>query len=177
VYETREIPRLLEDLGAHLRAQGWEGTLALKQSNETPLAPLASVFTPGVTEGIRSVYGKDFDAFGYTDVTPDKTEAAGEYPPALLVAVARLAERGERLGDLALNAQSLAEGNRALRARNTMLRSRNKTLRDRNTTLRDRNTTLRSRNKTLRDKNNALASRPGVRSLARRVHRKLLRPR
>ena len=87
VYETAEIPRLLEDLGAHLRAQGWEGTLALGQRNETPLAPLASLFTPAVTEGIRSVYGVDFEAFGYADLIPPKTDPAGEYPRSLLISV------------------------------------------------------------------------------------------
>jgi hypothetical protein len=104
VYETGEIPRLLDDLGAHLRAQGWEGTLALRQSNETPLTPLASLFTPEVTEGIRSAYGVDFEAFGYADPVPAKADPAGEYPRALLVAVGLLAERGERLGVLAVRA-------------------------------------------------------------------------
>jgi len=152
VYETAEIPRLLEDLGAHLRAQGWEGTLALGQSNETPLTPLASLFTPAVTEGIRSVYGVDFEAFGYADLAPPKTDPADEYPRSLLVAVGLLAERGERLGDLAVRAQSLLDGNRALRSEKKA---------------------LRSDNKTLRSEYRALRAQPGIRSVVRRVYRKL----
>jgi hypothetical protein len=138
VYETAEIPRLLEDIGAHLRAQGWEGTLALAHSNETPLGPLASLFTTAVTDGIRSVYGADFDAFGYADVIPPKTDPADEYPRALLVAVGLIAERSERLGDLAGRAQLFALRNQALRA-----------------------------------ESEALRARPGVRSFARRVYRRL----
>jgi hypothetical protein len=124
MYETAEIPRLLEDFGAHLRAHGWEGTLALEHSNETPLVPLASLFTPAVTDGIRSVYGADFDAFGYTDVVPAKTDPASEYPRALLVAVGLIVERSERLGDLAGRAQLFALRNQALRAENEVLRAR-----------------------------------------------------
>ena len=163
VYETGEIPQLLEDLGAHLRAQGWEGTLALGQANETPLAPLALLFTPALTEGIRSVYGVDFEAFGYPDVVPSRTDPAGEYPRSLLVAVGLLAQRGERLGDLAVRAQSLAHANRALRSEKKALGSDNKT--------------LRGENKALRGENKALRARLGIRSVARRVYRKLSSPR
>jgi hypothetical protein len=159
VYETGEIPRLLDDLGAQLRAHGWQGTLALRQSNETPLPPLASLYTPAVTDGIRRVYGADFDAFGYSDVVPAKTDPGDGYPRALLVAVGRLAERGERLGDLALSAQSLAERKRALR--------------DRNTALRDRNKALRRENKALRRQSKALAASRGIPAGVRRAYRKL----
>lgn len=155
VYETGQIPQLLEDLGAHLRAQGWEGTLALGQSNETPLPPLASLFTPPVTEAIRSVYGVDFDAFGYADIVPANTDPADEYPRSVLVAVGLLAERDERLGDLAVRAQSLLEGNRALRSERKA---------------------LRKETKALRNENGALRTRPGIRSVARRVYRKLSPP-
>jgi cell division protein FtsB len=163
VYETAEIPLLLDDLRAHLRAQGWDGTLSLGQRNETPLAPLASVFTPTVIGGIRSVYSTDFDAFGYTDPLPPKTDPADEYPRSLLLALGRITERGERLGDLALRAQSLSEDNRALRTRNKTLRGENKT--------------LRADNKTLRSENKTLRARPGVRSIVRRAYRKLSAPR
>jgi hypothetical protein len=163
VYETREIPRLLDDLDAHLRAQGWEGTLALTRSNESPLAPLSSLFTPPVTESIAGVYGKDFVTFGYADIVPASTAPAAEYPQALLVAIGLLAERGERLGDLALRAQALADGDRALREKNSELRETNKV--------------LRAENKALRSVNKTLRSRRGVRSVVRRVYRKLAAPR
>src|SRR5215207_104575 len=159
VYETGELPRLLDDLGTHLGAQEWEGSLALTESNEMPLAPLASIFTPALTDAIRSVYSVDFKAFGYPDVVPGKTDPAGEYPHPLLVAVARLAERGERLGDLAVRANRLADGNRALRSDIRTLRRERKS--------------LRSQNRALHGENKALRDRPGIRSLVRRVRHKL----
>lgn len=107
VYETREIPRLLEHLEEHLRANGWEGTLTLPPSNASPLRPLPAVFTPEVTDAIGRVYAEDFERLGYERVRPDTLEEADEYDASALRAVARIAERGERIGDLALHAQRL----------------------------------------------------------------------
>jgi hypothetical protein len=157
VYDTREIPALLDDLGAHLRGRGWEGTLALRQSNETPLAPLAAAFTPEVQAAIQAVYAADYERFGYTGGVPPAVAAAAageEYPRALLRAVGLLAERAERVGDLALRAQGLTHEKRELETRNKELAERNKA--------------LRADNKRLR-------SRKGVGSLAGRVRRKLAR--
>jgi hypothetical protein len=159
VYDTTELPRLVEDLRTHLRAEGWDGTLALRQSNETPLAPPASLFTPTVTESIRNVYRADFETFGYADVIPANSASANEYPHALLVAVGLLAERSERIGDLALRAQAFADRTYALRGKNGALRKKNRTLRE--------------KNKVLRGENKKLRSRPGVRSIVRGAYRRL----
>ena len=51
IYRTDEIPLLLADFERHLRAQGWDGTLSLTTSNESPLRPLRSFFTDPVVEG------------------------------------------------------------------------------------------------------------------------------
>lgn len=107
VYETREIPTLLEDLREHLRANGWEGSLTLPPSNASPLRPLAAMFTPEVTAAIGRVYAEDFERLGYDRVRPDSLEKRDEYDASALRAVARIAERGERIGDLALRAQRL----------------------------------------------------------------------
>lgn len=108
IYETREIPRLLEDLAAHLRAQGWTGgDLELEPSNETPLRPLAAAFTPPVREAILKIYGKDFEAFGFGDVVPHALDPGDAYPDAVLAEIGRLVDRAERIGDLALRAQAL----------------------------------------------------------------------
>src|SRR3954470_9303180 len=115
VYETREIPQLLEDLGAHLRAYGWEGSLELPRANETPLAAIDAVFAPPVLERIEDVYAADYAAFGYSG--PPRTEPGDEFPAAALAEVGRLVERAERIGDLAMRAQALAEENKRLRAR------------------------------------------------------------
>jgi hypothetical protein len=161
VYDTSEIPALLDDLGAHLRAQGWEGTLALRQSNETPLAPLASTFTPEVAAAIRSVHAADFERFAYTGGAPPAALADEEYPRALLVAVGLLAERAERVGDLAIRAQDLTHEKRELAHRNRALARRNKALAE--------------RTEALRAENKRLSSRRGIGSLAGRVRRKLAR--
>jgi hypothetical protein len=109
VYGTRDIPQLLTDFDAHLRAQGWEGTLQLRRSNETPLAPVAALFTPEVTEAIQRLYGRDFEAFGYSDVLPDGLDPDGTYPDRAFAEIERLIERSERIGDLAMRAQALRE--------------------------------------------------------------------
>jgi hypothetical protein len=145
VYDTTEIPGLLADLATHLRAQGWDGELALRRSNETPLAPLRSLFTPALTDAIESVYRDDFETFGYADPVPAKTDPAAEYPREALVAIGLLAERGERVGDLALRAKALAERDRRLRERVRSLRGRVKRLRAANADLRKENAALRGR--------------------------------
>src|SRR3954454_483049 len=115
IYGTPEIPQLLEDLAAHLRAHGWEGEVTLPRANETPLAPLAAVFAPPVLDRIEDVYAADYAQFGFAGAP--KTEPGDEFPPAALAEVGRLVERSERIGDLALRAQALAEENKRLRAR------------------------------------------------------------
>jgi hypothetical protein len=107
IYETPEIPELLDDLAVHLRKQGWSGKLELSSSNETPLRPLRSMFTPEVCSGIEAVYGQDFERFGYVSVEPERYEPTDIYADSTLREVARLVERGERIGDLALRAQRL----------------------------------------------------------------------
>lgn len=107
IYDTRELPQLLEDFAAHLRGLGWDGSLDLPASNETPLRPLASMFAPDVTEAIAAIYRHDFERFGYESVVPDSLDPANEYDDSALRAIARLAERGDRIGDLAMRAQRL----------------------------------------------------------------------
>jgi hypothetical protein len=105
IYGTREIPLLLEDFDRHLRAQGWSGTLTLPKSNETPLRPLASMFTEPVVDGIRSLYEQDFETFGYDDVLPDGVDTSDRYSDEALAEVARLVERAERINDVILRAR------------------------------------------------------------------------
>jgi hypothetical protein len=105
IYDTQELPRLLEDLTAHLRGQGWSGSLELTRSNETPLRPLPSMFSPEVKAAIGRIYGEDFERFGYAKVEPDTFETANEYSELAIREIGRLVERSERIGDLALRAQ------------------------------------------------------------------------
>lgn len=124
MYKTREIPELLGDLDAHLRAQGWDGSLGLDAKNETPLRPLAAMFSPETIEAIRRVYGRDFDVFGYANVEPEALERSGEYDEAAIRMLGRLVERGERIGDLAGRAQRLYVAQNASRQEVKDLRRR-----------------------------------------------------
>lgn len=119
IYDTREIPQLLADLDDHLRALGHSGEPpTLMQSNETPLLPLERMFTPAVRAALESLYADDFATFGYQGLVPPKADPAQEYAPTLLAEVGRLIDRHERIGDLALRAQSLnARAKRAKRGK------------------------------------------------------------
>ncbi|MGH2949631.1 MAG: sulfotransferase family 2 domain-containing protein, partial [Solirubrobacteraceae bacterium] len=107
VYDTPEIPRLLEDFERHLRAQGWTGEIRLRRSNETPLLPIAALFTPEVREIVSALYEDDFSRLGYEGVLPPKLHPDDAYPPAAFEEIGRLVERSERIGDLAAVAQRL----------------------------------------------------------------------
>jgi hypothetical protein len=107
IYKTADIPELLDDLAAHMRGQGWSGELRLSSSNEAPLRPLRLMFTPEVLAGIGVVHGEDFERFGYESVEPDAYEPSETYADSTLREVARLVERNERIGDLAMRAQRL----------------------------------------------------------------------
>jgi Sulfotransferase family len=123
IYQTHEIPQLMVDFERHLRGRGWEGErLVLERANETPLKPLAALFPPSVVEAVRSLYGEDFEAFGYDDVLPGGLERADAYSDAALAEIGRLIERSERINDLAMRARTFkreAERARAAASRAT----------------------------------------------------------
>jgi len=107
IYETREIPLLLEDFERHLRARGWEGEkLELERANETPLKPVRALFPPPVLEAVRTLHAEDFETFGYEDAMPGGLDPADAYPEAAVHEIGRLIERAERIGDLAMRART-----------------------------------------------------------------------
>ena len=106
IYRTDEIPLLLADFDRHLRAQGWDGTLSLTTSNESPLRPLRSLFTDPVVDGIQRLYAEDFERFGYDDPRPSGLSDLEHYPADTLAEVARLVERAERINDVILQARA-----------------------------------------------------------------------
>ena len=109
IYRTSEIPQLLADLEAHVRAQGYNGEpLKLMRANETPLEPIAGLFTPAVLEASRRLYADDFKAFGYDDPLPDRVLPGDSYDDAAVAEIGRLVERQQRINDLALRAQKLS---------------------------------------------------------------------
>jgi hypothetical protein len=122
VYRTDEIPRLLEDLAAHLQARGWNGgPLTLPRTNAAPLPPIAGLFGPEVLDASRSVYARDFDAFGFPDPAPAHVEPASTYPDAAVAEIQRLIERSERIGDLSRQARELRERLEAMPARRPLM--------------------------------------------------------
>jgi hypothetical protein len=114
----------LNDLEAHLREKGWNRPLELAASNETPLRPLASMFTEEITTAIGDVYREDFERFPYSNVEPERLERSGAYDESVLRAIGRVAERGERIGDLALRAQRVLGANKVYRDEIELLRRR-----------------------------------------------------
>ena len=116
VYRTSELPLLLEELGRHLGAQGYGRPLALAAANETPLPPISPLFSPDVVSALTSVYAADFQALGYPEVLP-ALSGDDRYTTEALAEVRRLAERAERVGDLALIAQRLRAESQELRRR------------------------------------------------------------
>jgi hypothetical protein len=124
VYQTAEFGELMRDLTAHLEPLGLEQMPALRRSNETPLAPIQQLFTPEVVDVVGRHYADDFEEFGYPDVVP-KGLSASEYSAAELAEVGRLAERGERIGDLyRLLLESKSRQRKEIRELRTRLRAR-----------------------------------------------------
>jgi Sulfotransferase family len=124
VYQTAEFGELMRDLAAHLEPLGLERMPALRRSNETPLAPIEQLFTPEVVDVVGRHYAADFEQFGYPDVIP-KGLSASEYSAAELAEVGRLAERGERIGDLyRLLLESQSRQRKVIRELRTRLRAR-----------------------------------------------------
>ncbi|MEO5709939.1 MAG: sulfotransferase family 2 domain-containing protein [Nocardioidaceae bacterium] len=102
IYKTAEFGQLMSDLEAHLKPFGLDQMPRLRRSNETPLLPVAGLFTPEANAVVEQHYAADFARFGYPDVVPDTLSPSPEYTPELLAEVGRLVERGERIGDLYL---------------------------------------------------------------------------
>ena len=69
IYDTREIGELLERLrGAPARERLRRRALRLRARNETPLAPIAALFTPEVRDACsQTLYGDDYRHLGYDD--------------------------------------------------------------------------------------------------------------
>jgi hypothetical protein len=107
IYETREIPQLLDDFERHLRVQGYDGgPLKLERANETPLKPIRALFPDDVLTHIKTLHAADFEAFPYSDAMPGGLDPADRYDDAAVAEIHRLIERGERIGDLALRARA-----------------------------------------------------------------------
>ena len=108
LYDTSEFSTMLSDLGTHLAANGFTGTLTPRRSNETPLPALERAFSSNVVEVIAKTFARDYKLLGYADPIPPKLRA-GDYSADLIAATGIVAERGDRIGDLSRRARRLAE--------------------------------------------------------------------
>lgn len=124
IYQTSQIPQLLDDLEKHLLPQGLEAMPALQRSNETPLQPVAEIFDAEVAQIIGRYYADDFERFDYDDPVPEPSATAQQYTSAALAEVARLVERAERIGDLAEIASTARAKQRELAREMAVLRRR-----------------------------------------------------
>ena len=124
VYQTAEFGQLLRDLEAHLRPFGLGEMPRLRRSNETPLLPVPSLFSPEVAATIKHHYEADFDQFGYDDVVPETLARTEEYSPEQLAEIGRLVERAERIGDLfKLNVEARKQNRQQARQLRAALRA------------------------------------------------------
>jgi hypothetical protein len=117
IYDVREMPVLLEELRAHLGAQGWDSRLGLPASNETPLRPLASMFTSEVVAAMEQIYERDLALFDYASAEPQNPDQAAAYSTEALGEISRLVDRSERIADLVAVAYNLKAARRDHRAR------------------------------------------------------------
>lgn len=116
IYQTSQMGELMADLEKHLLPLGLESMPELRRSNETPLPPLRSLFSPDVLDTIGRHYASDFERYGYDEVLPPGLESADEYSDAALAEVGRLVERSERILDLyAIGLQARRRERRAQR--------------------------------------------------------------
>jgi hypothetical protein len=107
IYTTSEIPQLLQDLGAHVKANGGPELPDLILSNDTPLPLIEPVLTPTVLAAVEDLYHDDMTKLGFPDVRPYKVDPASEYTAAQLREVGRLVERSDRVSDLSTQTQRL----------------------------------------------------------------------
>lgn len=100
IYDVSEVAQLCKDVQAHLEQSGWEGELALRRLNDTPLRATAAAFQGGVRELIEEkIYPGDFAEFG-DRWDFGKVENAPEWTESALAEVSMYAESGERIGEL-----------------------------------------------------------------------------
>lgn len=89
----------LERLERHLGEHGWHGSLELERHNVSLLPRAAVVREPGLLRRIEEVYADDLESFGYQPAAIGHRPAASASAVAVR-ALAELAERHERIGDL-----------------------------------------------------------------------------
>jgi hypothetical protein len=106
VYDTSEFGVMVADLHEQMSRNGFTGTLQTRRNNETPLPALETAFPQNVVDRLQKLFATDWKPLGYDDPMPPKLRP-GTYSEDLVAAAAIVAERGDRIGDLARRARRL----------------------------------------------------------------------
>jgi hypothetical protein len=125
IYDISEIPEMMTELEAHVRANGYDGPpLLLSNSNDTPLPANREVFRGGVREEIEKIYASDFDRF-WDRWDFSKMEARElTWTDESFAHTHAVIKANERIADLARAARKLETQNERLSERNVVLRQR-----------------------------------------------------
>ncbi|MDO8144147.1 sulfotransferase family 2 domain-containing protein [Isoptericola sp. 178] len=100
IYEMRELPQMLQDLGGHLERRGIAQELAMPRENDTPLPAGREVFDHGVLEQLEKIYARDFERFGdLWDLTPTLDRSIS-WDRTTMTDIAQRVAHNERIADL-----------------------------------------------------------------------------
>jgi hypothetical protein len=109
LYEPSGLPLLLDDLRAHLEAQGLPGEHTLSRENETPLTVSGRVFTPEVVEILERVYASDLKRFGHLWDFDAVLATERTWAPESFLDISGRVAAGQRIADLARGAADLQD--------------------------------------------------------------------
>lgn len=115
LYDISELSTMVDDLTAHVRAQGYQGELRLGNSNDTPLPANREVFANGVREAIEKLYAEDFARFPQAWDFSRVENREMQWTRESFAHVRSIVEANERIADLARTARRLSKQNARLR--------------------------------------------------------------
>jgi len=115
LHAVRDIAKLLDDLGAHLRPYGVR-VPDLRRDNTTPLRLTADVLAGGVGEAIVDLYRDDFDRLGHLWPDAPRVDSPSTWSDAAFVDIASRVVLHERVEDLASLTRDLKRQRTALRS-------------------------------------------------------------
>ena len=99
VYDVTDLPRLFEDLHAHLKPLGLDQPLYSPRANETPLPMIPAALEEGSREIIEDSYAEDFAAWGER-WSVAKVKMADGWSDDAIAHAAYHTVANERIGDL-----------------------------------------------------------------------------
>lgn len=139
LYDMSELGVMMDDLNAHLTAQGHPGGLSLARSNSSPFKPCGLLFENGARESIEKVYAEDFAEFGDRWLAFGDVEARPvPWTPDSFAHAHALIEVHEWLSDVVRAGRARRRGEAQLQRRVARLERRIEGLREHNQALQRR---------------------------------------